>query len=167
MLENKGVRQLAAAYQLKGKIFIQGYSKTTQGLSVLDGPIFIVEENDNLSVLGQAVINALNDCKTGVYHETREEYDPKKDPMVLVTGMKSWKALGKVSKSIDAEVLENEKIIFTPRRFLGTAGYNWVKDKEVISDLDLEHLGRALMQALAASENPYMNNSAASDRVSK
>ncbi|MBS0186355.1 MAG: hypothetical protein JSS34_08590, partial [Proteobacteria bacterium] len=44
----------------------------------------------------------------------------------------------------------------TPCRFLGSSGYDWIEDKKVTSDLDPEHLGHALLQALALSENLYL-----------
>ncbi|MBS0185652.1 MAG: hypothetical protein JSS34_04845, partial [Proteobacteria bacterium] len=47
----------------------------------------------------------------------------------------------------------------TPCRFLGSSGYDWIEDKKITSDLDLEHLSRALLQALALSENPYLKES--------
>ncbi|MBS0186408.1 MAG: hypothetical protein JSS34_08880 [Proteobacteria bacterium] len=149
----------ATAYQLKDKVFIQGYSRTTIGFTRLTGTVFVAEDNNNLD-LGNAVINALNDCKTGVYHETLEEYDQKKDPMIITTRMKTWNALMKLSKNVHIKMPTIDRITFTPMRFLGTSGnkkgYTWITDKMIKSDLDPEHLGHALLQALALSENPYL-----------
>ncbi|MBS0186331.1 MAG: hypothetical protein JSS34_08465 [Proteobacteria bacterium] len=53
------------------------------------------------------------------------------------------------------EYKKNE-ITFTPCHFLRSSGYTWIEDKKIISDLDPEHLGHALLQALALSKNPYL-----------
>ena len=151
--------KMAVVYELKENIFIQGYSVTTMDVNRLSGPVFTVKKTDKLAVLGQAVINALNECKTGVYHETREEYDQKKSNMIIATGMKTWKALDKSSRSFVVEALTDDQITFTPMRFLGAKGHNWVDGKDVTSDLNPEHLGRALLEALASSENPYLKES--------
>ena len=157
--KRKQITRSASAYYLKGKIFIQGYSKTTQGISMLDGPVFM-GENHNLKGLGQAV---LNDCKTGIYHPMPHEYTQKyrkDDPILIATGMKTWNALEKGSKNVDIKAPLEDQITFTPMRFLGTSGdqkgYEWIHEKRIVSDLDLENLGRALMEAFSLSENPYL-----------
>ncbi len=78
----------ASARQLKGNVFIQGYSDPITGLTRLYGPIFIEEEKDPIA-LGKAVIDALNECKTGIPDVPPNELGSKNSPMILATGMKS------------------------------------------------------------------------------
>jgi hypothetical protein len=148
---------MITAQQIKEKIFIQAYAKTTVGLSTLDGPVF-VSCTTNIIQTGKNVLEALKEAGKIIQHPTQEERKEmaKNDPMLKAAKMKTWNAMMKASKRLEIE-LENQKITITPNRFGGTSGddrgYHSLDDKAIICETqDPETLGKALLQAFELCE---------------
>ena len=150
-------RKIACAYKIKEDIFIQGYAKSTDGLSILDGPVFITNGPDVIQ-LGQHIVDALEGAGKIIPHPTQEEWKEmdKNDPLLKVAKMKTWNAMMKASKSVSIQLYQ-QKITITPSRFGGTRGdtkgYHDLDDKAIIcTDFSPEILGRALLQAFDLCE---------------
>jgi hypothetical protein len=147
----------ACAYKIKGNIFLQGYAETTDGLGLLDGPVFVIDEHDVLQ-LGKNIAEAIRNSGSVIPHPTQEQWKEmdKKDPLLKAAKMKTWNAMMKVAKVV--EIKEKEKNIeFLPLRFRGATGpnrgYDFLYDKAIIcTDFSPEILGRALLQAFDLCE---------------
>ena len=150
-------KKYANAYQPKGKIFIRGYAKTTDGLSVSDGPVFTADVGEFIQ-LGEHILGVLKIAGEIIPHPTQEQWKEreKSSPLLKEAGIKTWNALMKTSKSVGIE-FSNDKVILTPDRFGGTSGpnkgYHPLEDKKIICEnLDPETLGHALIQAFERCE---------------
>ena len=145
----------AAIHQYKGNIYAQGYSETTVGLSRLHGPVFIASE-DNEIVIGQATLNALGQCKAGIFHHIEWRDGPMKSEMLEATKCKTWNALMKNSTTISVYEKEDGSIKLLPLRFRGATGpnrgYDFLEDKAIISANDPKELGRNVINALELCE---------------
>ena len=145
----------AAVHQYKGRIFVQGYSKTNVGLRVLNGTVFMANESDCITI-GQALLNALDQCEMNI-KDPEESKDPLyKDEMLEATKCKTWNALMKSSKRMSVYEKEDKTINLLPLRFRGATGpnrgYDFLEDKAIISSTDPEELGRNVIKALELCE---------------
>ncbi len=147
----------ASAYKIKEKIFIQGYAKTTVGLGLLDGQVF-VSQDTNAEEVGRHILSALDGAGKIIPHPTQAQWKEmdKDDPMLKAAKMKTWNAMMKASKSITIDDLKENSVVITPLRFGGTSGdnkgYHPLDDKAITCDLDPENLGRSLIQAFTLCE---------------
>lgn len=145
----------AGIHQLKGKIFVQGFSTTTEGMYCLHGSVFGAGETDYKEI-GDCVLKAFNECKTGIPHHVEWRDGPMKSEMLEATQCKTWNALMKSSKSI--KVYENDEgsITILPAKFGGVSGpnkgYRDLKDKAIKSSFDPDELGKNVIKALELCE---------------
>lgn len=147
----------AGAYKKESKILIQAYSETIDGIDELNGPIFVCNENDLPSKIGQNILDALNESRKGVPNPDPSLWkeEEKNDPILKAAGVKTWNAMMKSSKKTTV-ILDRGQINLIPKKFSGTKGdgkgYHSLKDKAITSDLDPENLGRALLEAFEKCE---------------
>ena len=92
----------AVALLRKGKVFIDWYSKTTAGVWVGSGPVFVVVETD-FQMLTTRIREALNASTEGTRHPSQDEWKAIQAPMLNAAGVKSWKTLAKGSKAVGLE----------------------------------------------------------------
>lgn len=147
--------KMASAYKIKEKIFIQSYAKTTDGLSRLDGPVFISEEADFIQ-LGNNILKAIEDAGQIIPHRVDWKEMQKEDKMLQEAKMKTWNALMKASQVVEIEE-KGSSIELLPLRFKGTTGknrgYDFLTEKAITcTDLSPETLGKSLIQAFELCE---------------
>ncbi len=92
----------AVALLRKGKVLIDWYSKTTAGVWVGSGPVFVVEDTD-FQLLTERVRDALNASTEGIKHPSQDEWKAIQAPMLQAAGVKSWKTLAKGAKAVGLE----------------------------------------------------------------
>ena len=145
----------AGVYKYKNKIYFQGFSKTNVGLRILNGPVFMSPDNYS-SVIGQATLDALDQCKFNIKNPDEFKNPSIKDGMLEATKCKTWNALMKNSTTISVYENEDGSIKLLPLRFRGATGpnrgYDFLEDKAIISSTDPEELGRNVLKALELCE---------------
>jgi len=127
-------------YQIRGKIFVQGYATTNGIIDLPYGPIVRVNENDVLG-LGKAIIGALDSCNDQVIPYT-SNWGSMSKPMIKETECKSWKDFVQSTKYVLIE-LEMQTLIFTPVKVTGYGRHH--RDYERLNDKIIE-MQHALVQ---------------------
>jgi hypothetical protein len=139
----------AVALLRKGKVLIDWYSKTTAGVWVGSGPVFVVDEAD-FQMLTARVRDALNASTEGIRHPSQDEWKAIQAPMLNAAGVKSWKTLAKGSKAVGLEC-QGTLVKMVPSANYENQGGTSLHDKTVECDLNSPELGSALMRAFEAS----------------
>jgi hypothetical protein len=128
----QAITEMKSAYALqrKDKILIQGYSKSTAGLSIASEPVYVTAE-DRIDDLGAKIRNALNGSIEGIRHPTQAEWKAIQAPMLEAAGVKSWSTLARNTKSVGR----------------GTS----MRERTIDCELTSSELGSALIKACRAS----------------
>ncbi len=136
------------AYLRKEKIYLQALSLVVKnGISSVrtpDGPVSIFEVKEDIKIIGQAILDQFKYCG-------QVESIPKDEPMLEAMGVKTWNTLMKSSQSVSVLLAEN-KATFTPKKYIGRSGRLPLPEKNLISDLTPENLGKALLDSFERCE---------------
>jgi hypothetical protein len=139
----------AVALLRKGNVFIDWYSKTTAGVWVGSGPVFVVVETD-FQMLTARIREALNASTEGIRHPSQDEWNAIQAPMLNAAGVKSWKTLAKGSRAVGLEC-EGTLVKIVSSRSYEHKGGEPLPEKTIECDLNSPDLGSALMKAFDAS----------------
>ncbi|SRR6266705_305001 len=137
----------ASAFLRDGKIYIQAFSKTKNGVWIASGPVYVVEEK-NSDQLGQKALDALGRSRQGVPHPTQAEWKAIQEPMLQAAGVKSWTTFAKGAKAVGLN-LENDTITMEPSSDYANEGGTSLPEKKRYSKPVAQELGQALLEAFA------------------
>jgi hypothetical protein len=108
-------------YIRKNETFVVSSALTTHGYYVDRVPVFRVTPDQPDSVIGEAVLRALDSYRENLL-PTRPE-DRKPDPVLQAMGLKSWGQLERTSRNVSVE--ENSgSVVVVPTRRPPEGGYN-------------------------------------------
>ena len=138
----------AIALLRKGKVLIQGYSKTTTGIWVGMGPVYVAQE-DRLDELGAGVRDALSGSMEGVQHPSQTEWKKIQAPMLEAAGVKTWATLAKNAQSVGLEY-DGIAVKIVPSTGYGNNGGTSLPEQTVYCELSSPELGNSLMRAFEA-----------------
>lgn len=148
--------KIKRAYALlrRGKIFLQGYSVTTDGAIVAYRKVFISVDEDALS-LGEKTAQLILESTTGIPHPKKsEEWAALQTPMLEAAGVKSWTTLAKGSKAIIIELID-ARVQIEPSSGYGKESVVSHPECRVFSSLDFEDLGQAVARAFAECDKAH------------
>lgn len=141
--------ELASALLKAGKVYTQGYARTTSGVWVGIGPVYV----SPLSFVDELAANVRASLKHSVQnvpHPSREEWKEVQRPMLEATGTKSWASLAKGSKAVGIECIDGT-VTFTPSSDYQNQGGSDLSEQAVIVSLDSDNLGAKLAEAFDLS----------------
>jgi hypothetical protein len=138
----------AVALLRKGQVLVQGYSKTTAGMWVGMGPVYVVQE-DRAAELGASVRDALSGSTEGVPHPSPAEWKKIQAPMLGAAGVKSWTTLAKGAKSVGLEC-DGVTVKMVPSSNYENKGGTSLPEKTIGCELASSELGGALVMAFNA-----------------
>lgn len=138
----------AVALRRKGKILIQGYSKTTTGMWVGMGPVCVGQE-DRPDALGQSIRDALSGSSEGVQHPNQAEWKKIQAPMLEAAGVKTWATLAKGAQSVGLEY-DGGPVKIVPSTGYSNNGGTPLAEQTVFCEFSSPELGSSLMKAFSA-----------------
>ncbi len=157
-MNNHAQTQYAGAYQLSGLYVI--HSKTvTDVITIISEPYLVLDSKAPLTEIGQAVLQALSESKTGVPF-VKTPSSERLRPLLKAAGVNSYKRF--VEQAIYCGITRNAtSILIDPSDNGGTKGdakgFNYRPERRIILDSNPaeEQLGRALLQGFHACKTIY------------
>ena len=158
------IRKKAMPFEIKGifiyrvnhHIFMRAQSKTTEGMTMENGPYFMVEQSINLVDLGRHILTTFAECKIGIPHPkdlTKLSVLEKDDPYSTSEEAKLLKKLKKTEKDLRLGIkFDGIQYQFIPYKVRNKHGATPLYAKKLLSDGNPENLGRTLLEAFNLCE---------------
>jgi hypothetical protein len=109
--------QAAVVYKRGDTYYIHSSSKTTAGVWIATAPFLKIEANSTPSVIGAAVLQALDASHNLIPHPT--SWRGLISPLLELGGVRSWATFVKHSKCLNVEA-DGERLRLIPNRNLGS-----------------------------------------------
>lgn len=140
----------AVVYQRGENIYLHALSRTTAGVWVLSGPVFVLDLAEIFSI-----VDIFHSVISGSFDQVPHPVSWKGifDPVLQKVGVKSLSAFMKNCKCVEVEVCA-EEVVFVPTKNLGPSGGFQCLDSKVgpvlLSDSGgiAKELGKALSYAM-------------------
>jgi hypothetical protein len=139
----------AQVYLKEGMLYAAPYSKTVEGLWVIDAGVFTADASDDAAV-ANLVIQALAKSRQGVEHPTT--WDGLDKELLSAMGLKSFKSVAKAAKGLGL-VADEQAIQYIPTKAdIGRGGFAHLPKKKHHSTYQPGEIVSALKQAFADCE---------------
>lgn len=140
----------ATVYEYKETLYVHSNSRTTAGVWLLNAPILAVVKEHSTEV-GGAIRECLAASRVDIPHPTT--FPNTFGPVLALAGAKSYSAFTKLAKCVHIDTADGIAVTLTPTRNLGPrGGFTHLTDKAVIILGPDDVLGRAVLEAIAASD---------------
>lgn len=137
--------KMATAFKIKNKIFIQSLSRTTAGIWVLLGTVYVFEDTEEEQAK-YSVLSALGNSNYDAPHPDQDGWQSILKPMLGATGQKSWKNLINKSKAVSI-IAEGNSVKLTPSAVGNDFGRADLPDQALVANLTDNNLGEILISA--------------------
>lgn len=141
--------KIASALLKGGKVYTQGYAKTTSGVWIATGPVYVSSPSSEDRIAFD-IRASLEHSVQDVPHPSREEWKDVQRPMLEAVGAKSWAALAKGAKAVGIEC-EDGIVKLSPSSDYGNEGGEDLPDQAITVPLDSDELGAKLVEAFDLS----------------
>jgi hypothetical protein len=138
----------ASALLKNGKILLQGYSETTSGVWIANGPVYVADV-DQSDEIRRNILDALRQSIRGVPHPGPSEWKAIQAPMLEAAGTRTWAALAKGSKAIGLEC-DGDIVTMVPSSNYENDGGSEISDRALKSELSAGNIGDQLVEAFNA-----------------
>ena len=139
----------ATALLKNGKVYLQAYSKTTAGVWIAHGPVYVAPV-EQLDQIGSNARAALALSRHDVNHPGPTEWKAVQQPMLDAVGARSWAVLAKGSRVVGL-VSEGTDVTMVPSENYANNGGTALQDKARKVLLSDAGFGRVLLEALEIS----------------
>jgi len=150
-----------SCYKIGNTIFTIAHSKTTIGMRMLHGKVFITDDGD-INQMVEVIMGSFSECTTGIPHPTSDEFkekskNQKHHPLLMAAKFKTFAALEKKSQQIHIYMDEDKNILeITPyvalKRKVGGSSPLIEQAVELSLDASAEDLGKAILESFEKSE---------------
>ena len=146
------MRKESSAFLFKNKIFIHA-KKGTQSVPAFSEPLFQLELNDSVELIGNKVRKCIEAYQSGNERYDREKWKTVNIPLLKLAGVKGSSSF--FGKALNVPInLENNSIVFFPTLNTGKGGLKWTQHPNIELDFSTatdEDLGKALLKAFELS----------------
>ena len=141
--------KVASAILKLERVYIQGYAKTTLGVWIGHGPVYV----STLSSLAEMAVNirrALEGSVQGIAHPNRTEWKGVQQPMLKAVGATTWSGLAKGTKAVGIEC-DSGVVTLTPSLNYAKQGGMDVPEHAIRVSISADDLGARLAEAFSLS----------------
>lgn len=139
----------AVAYKRNDRIIVHASSKTAAGVWMLAEPVMMADGVGS-AALGEMILAALQGSEEGLPHPT--SWKDIFDPVLKITGEKSWGRFIKSTRCIEVEV-DGEVASLVPTKNMGAReGFVALHAKTQSCSLDRNSIGACALTAFSMSE---------------
>jgi hypothetical protein len=141
----------AIVYARRDRIMVLPIDISDQGIPLTSSVSAIVPVEAPPEVIGTAVLEAVAKAREGVHHPTREEWDERLVPLLAASGVSSWRAFARSSRSVTV-LSDGRRLVFWPSKLVDDDAFAVIQDAGLgAPDDDLAAIGRAVLTAIELS----------------